>query len=287
MNEFEKSIASFWNYILDKTFNTFDFELFFNDFNSVLEEKLALHGMLSLEDYIHYVSKYYDLDILKQFIYTSKHTDIEFGLEDIQKQIFKPRYNHFKEIYKNDENFKKLLKIYYDLKEQSDIDETKKIFLVDRCIHAEHGHGNIINVDIEKLRYDYENKIDSLSTDKSFGILTRNGLEERISDLSHPFGGVFIDFNSIHSLNQKIGYENVNRRFNQMFSDFDFERCLVGRWFSGDEIVIISNEANRIVVDFQHHTQKYNLNFKSKTFPYCKSLKHLQSMIGEMKWKDD
>lgn len=283
MTKFEDYVISFWDYVLDKASNTFDFEIFFNDFNSILKEKLALHGMLDLEDYIHYVSKYYDLNILKQFVYTSKHTDIEFSLIDIEKQIFESRYKHFKEIFIRDETFKHLLNLYFDLNNRIHIDKSKKILLMDRCIHAEHGHGNIMNINIEKLRRDYENKILDLSFDKSFGILTRGALEETISHLKYPFNAIFIDFDSIHALNNKIGYEKVNTIFRNMFSTFEDKIPIIGRWFSGDEILMITNNPSKTIIQFESHVKEYDLGLKYKLIYDCRSVIDLKNSIQTLK----
>lgn len=279
MNKFEEYVISFWDYVLDRTSNTFDFEIFFNEFNSLLEEKLSLHGMLNLEYYIHYVSKYYDLNILKQFVYTRKHTDIEFSFTDIEKQIFEPRYKHFKEIYDGDDTFKTLLRLYSDLNDRISLNKTKKILLMDKCIHAEHGSGNIMNIDIEKLRRNYESKIIDLSVDKSFGILTRGVLEETISHLKCPFNAIFIDFDSIHDLNNEMGYEKVNTQFRNMFSSFEDNVSVIGRWFSGDEIVMITSNPVQTISRFDAHAKKYNLRLKYKLMYGCRGVIDLKNRI--------
>lgn len=283
MSKFEEYVISFWDYVLDKTSNIFDFEIFFNEFNSLLEEKLALHGMLNLKDYIHYASKYYDLNGLKQFIYTSKHTNIEFRLTDIEKLVFEPRYKHFKEIYGSDETFKTLLDLYFDLNDRILLNKTKKILLMDKCIHAEHGSGNIMNIDIEKLRMNYESKIIDLSFDKSFGILTRGALEKTISRLKCPFNAIFIDFDSIHVLNNEMGYEKVNAIFRDMFSAFENKNSVVGRWFSGDEIVMISSTPVQTISRFETHAKEYGLGLKYELIYDCGSVIDLKNNIQDLR----
>lgn len=94
-------------------------------------------------------------------------------------------------------------------------------------------------MDIEEIIFMYEDKIKRLSEDKSFGILNRNGLEEEILKIDINFNAIFLDFDGMHELNNSIGYENVNAIITGIFKNFSRDEVLIGRWFSGDEIMLI------------------------------------------------
>ena len=282
MYELQKMIEEYWDYsLINKTY-LFKFETFFYVFRKILEEKISLHGLLGLDDYMVYAEKYYDFNILKDFVYTSQHTNKVFDFEDIKRCILKPRYEHFRNTYINNGSYKKLYRLYMDLKNAPLKENFDNVILMERCISAEHNSGRIIGLNIEKIRSEYEEKIDKLLFDKTFGILTRNGLEEKVKRIVSPFDVVFIDFNNIHRLNKKLGYDGVNSKIRKTFKEFEFRKDdLVGRWFSGDEIVIITknNNPDELVKRLMNHTHGVGLTFKFKIFRNVHSLNEILPSI--------
>lgn len=107
--------------------------------------------------------------------------------------------------------------------------------------------------------------IEKLSHDKAFDIYTRTGLE---IEMEGEYNCIFIDFNNVHELNHTIGYNKVNEKIqNILYSVADY--CiLVGRFFSGDEIVILTKlEDLEILIEILKREAKINnMSFKYKTF---------------------
>jgi len=93
----------------------------------------------------------------------------------------------------------------------------------------------------------YQAEIDSLtlklrevSWDHVFGMWTRAAFLQFCTVM--PRGErivVFIDLDSIHSLNNSQGYAEVDRRVRNTFSVPMRSSDIVARWYSGDEIVIL------------------------------------------------
>lgn len=50
---------------------------------------------------------------------------------------------------------------------------------------------------------------------------------------------VFLDFDGIHGLNGKIGYNEVDKRIRATFATHFRSSDIIARWYSGDEIVIL------------------------------------------------
>lgn len=277
-------IKSFWNCSINNDFSSFDFDDFFSDFLNKLKMKLSLHGKLTLDDYIYYLNEYYALGVLRDFIYKGKHSGADFSIEDIKKSIFTPRYEFFRDKYKNNNAYDKLLLLYRKLKNHKRYSTKNKILLVDECIHAEHNNGNIINVDITELRRVYENRICDLSIDKAFGILTRNGIDERIKTIKGLFNVIFIDFDNVHNLNKINGYNNINNLFKRIFGTFKFRRDdLVGRWFSGDEIIIVTKgNCKTILKRFNNHADAFGVKFKFAIFEKVISLEEIENNINKV-----
>ena len=95
--------------------------------------------------------------------------------------------------------------------------------------------------DIEKFRELYNETVTKLSFDSVFGILTRSGLELKMQNIG-IFNAVFIDFEHIKEMNEKYGYEEVNKRIREKLDKLKYPDYILGRWFSGEEQVIISVE---------------------------------------------
>lgn len=287
MIDFKEKVIEFWERSINQTLLHYDFECFFTSFRQILKEKIALHGLLTLDDYIAHVSKYYDMEILEHFGYNSKHTGITFNIEDIKRQIFEPRYKSFRILSIANKNYILLLSLYRDLLKAPYSDKTKNALLMDRCIHAEHRSGTIIGLDIEKIRKGYERATEKLCSDVIFNILNRNGLEEKISQINEEFNAIFMDFNDIHDLNQLFGYEKVNSKIRRSFEVFRSDKILIGRWFSGDEMVIIypiNVKDDVILARLSECTNAQGLSFKYALIHQCNSLKDLKESIKRVKW---
>lgn len=95
--------------------------------------------------------------------------------------------------------------------------------------------------------------IEHLSHDAAFDILTRSGLEHLcwpkiVKEASYI---IFIDIDHMHELNERLGYEKVNEIIRASIHGRDVvkkeRRALdIGRWFSGDEIVIIIRDGDPV-----------------------------------------
>jgi len=239
MSRLEGMVLRYWKLSNENGLESFPFERAYDLFRERMREKLALHGMLSLEDYIHYVGKYYDISVLKEFVYNSFHTDYNDNFEDILKRVFAPRHENFHSRYKNDPVYSKIL-VTYNALLQSPTRLGDKIFLMERAISLAHRDGMFVN--IEELRESYKAEVERLSLDPVFNVLTRAALELKVRELNAPFNAIFIDFDDIKNMNEENGYEWVNESIAKTLSALKGSKELCGRWFSGDEVVLISTD---------------------------------------------
>jgi GGDEF domain-containing protein len=113
---------------------------------------------------------------------------------------------------------------------------------------------------------DLRTKVEELSWDQPFGMWTRGALLQFCRIMPRGTRTVaFIDLDDIHSLNQSLGYAEVNRRVRSSFS-IPFRRSdLVARWFSGDELVIILDcdreGAGLKIAQLRESARKHGLSF--------------------------
>jgi hypothetical protein len=78
-----------------------------------------------------------------------------------------------------------------------------------------------------------------------------------------------LDFRGVGLLNRLLGYEAVNSMFKNMFATFMWTAypILIGRWFSGDEIAIITTgELDQVVKALMTHASVVGLEFRAICF---------------------
>ena len=123
--------------------------------------------------------------------------------------------------------------------------------------------------------------IKRLSFDKEFGILTKQALEIKLEKLD-KFDSCFIDFNNLKKLNNLMGYNKVNKIIFNIFQDFKDYGCVVGRWFSGDEILIVGSDIKGKISILKDISYKNNMSFKE--FYFIKNnFKTIGGKIGRLK----
>jgi len=108
-------------------------------------------------------------------------------------------------------------------------------------------------------------KVEYLSKDTAFGILTRPALELAMSEAKGAHILYIIDFDDIHKLNMQLGYNKVNETIRESIGDLIviFGGLIIGRVFSGDEIAILDyyNHAN-LIESYAEICVKYELGFR-------------------------
>lgn len=114
-----------------------------------------------------------------------------------------------------------------------------------------------------------DSKVQYLSIDPAFGILTRPALELKLSSMpDERIARIFVlDLNDIHKLNNVIGYEAVNRTIRAVLSTIGgkFPSIIIGRVFSGDEIAMI--DEGQTYFDIEHGVVPY-FEAESMSFKY-------------------
>lgn len=82
-----------------------------------------------------------------------------------------------------------------------------------------------------------ERRVRSREWDSSFGMLTRAGVDARLRRL-RGVDVLFLDIDGMGNLNASLGPDEVNRLVRLAFQLRRGDAILIGRWFSGDEIVV-------------------------------------------------
>ena len=84
-------------------------------------------------------------------------------------------------------------------------------------------------------------QLQDLSWDTAFGMYTRSGLMTLAkSQFLGKKSVAFLDLDRIHELNERYGYDEVDRRVRAAFSANTRKGdALAARWWSGDEILLV------------------------------------------------
>lgn len=125
-------------------------------------------------------------------------------------------------------------------------------------------------LDTELKELEYIERIQYLSLDPVFGILTRPALNLLLKETySEPLSIHIIDINGLHKLNKELGYAIVN---NQIRDALHYIKSMypywmhIGRVYSGDEIAFITRKENDIHFNqlslMIEAFERYNIGFK-------------------------
>jgi len=91
-------------------------------------------------------------------------------------------------------------------------------------------------------------KIEALTTCSTYGCLTRQGIDLNWQKRGNKaLSVIFFDIDKMKEANTEWGYTEVNRKISAVLSQIRSDEIVLGRWFSGDEIVILClpSEAER------------------------------------------
>lgn len=138
-----------------------------------------------------------------------------------------------------------------------------------------------------------EEKIERLSFDPIFGILTRPAIElfieENYEDCNKSFTCVFIDIKDLHMMNRDFGYEETNKKIREAFyiiKEYVPWIDTIGRWFSGDEMIIIFNHVvtdavieRKYIPNMIGFFELFGIKIRYDILKNIKSIKDLESKI--------
>lgn len=134
--------------------------------------------------------------------------------------------------------------------------------------------------------------------DNAFQMLTRPALEESLAALPRKSTRivVFIDMDKLHAANLQWGYDFVNRKIARVFGKRR-KSDLIGRWYNGDEIVIVLDlddlkGATRYIEKIRHAAFEEELSFtyaldvwRSDEKPVLDLVKELSKKVLSIKAK--
>lgn len=113
------------------------------------------------------------------------------------------------------------------------------------------------------MRLNYDD-FRNLIIDKHFGIFTRNYIDFVLRYSPKEYSIIIVDFDHVKQMNISLGYKATNDIFRRMFMSFHRQtNAIIGRWFSGDEIVLLTlDDPYLLLSKFELHCSGRNLHYK-------------------------
>ena len=165
MNKFDEyyddreTIKYFWRCSIEGRMDEFDFEKAIEFFNNKLYEKLAIHGLLDYESFCDYMFELVDISTLKSIEINNNW--IQITADELQDVVLNHMYIRYQSEFFDFPEFQDLQELYKELNDflncPSDYDRIKRVTLYDKCIHAQHVTGFVMDIcDMDKFRTTFE-----------------------------------------------------------------------------------------------------------------------------------
>lgn len=107
-----------------------------------------------------------------------------------------------------------------------------------------------LQAEIDRLQRENAEKdqtIQQLSVDPSYEILTRPALSLKLQQTDNARFLIFIDIDDLFIVNDRISHDEANRKIAAALKIRSTDVLLSGRWYSGDELVIILSGSPAVV----------------------------------------
>lgn len=142
--------------------------------------------------------------------------------------------------------------------------------------------------ELEKRIAELESKIEKLSIDPAYGIMTRAALDLEIALLSGARSIVYLDIDYLHKLNSEIGHAASDEKIRRALQIRSSDILLKARWYSGDEIIIILSgdpEAfiHRLEEAFALEGMTATFGFADFSSDYAEAVKIAKSQVDQSK----
>jgi len=104
--------------------------------------------------------------------------------------------------------------------------------------------------------------INTLITDKYFGIYTRNGFDYIMKEEIYEDSKFYLlDFDNVKKMNKDLGYMEVNKIFKNLFAELK-DQYIIGRAFSGDEIFFHTYFTDDMIDNITKVCKKHGVTFR-------------------------
>lgn len=155
----EETVKYFWECSIENKMDDFDFILAITHFKDKLYEKLAVHGQLEYDTFVDYMIEMNNYSILEDL--EVKNDWIYIPADELEDVILRHMYLRYQQEFSDYEEFRNLQELHDTINDfitcPSDFKRKDRVLLYDKCIHAEHVNGFIMEIyNMDAFREDFE-----------------------------------------------------------------------------------------------------------------------------------
>lgn len=125
-----------------------------------IDQKLVEHGLLGWKRYADFMESIYQDPSIEQLAITHAQARVYIDEDELRNALYKHITERLEETYGDYQEFQNLQEIKEKLDNWDELDRQEKNLTFDEAIHAVHLTGNVMGIDVEGLREDFEDDID-------------------------------------------------------------------------------------------------------------------------------
>jgi len=157
-------VKEFFEASLYKRLDSFDFDNAFNVLGGFIDQKLAQHGLLSLEEFQEYEEEIMcgTSDALSGYAVETNY--IYISTDELHDALMKYKYKKYRDAFEDYGSFKELKRIHDDIQNISGGTIQDMVLLMERIIHAQHETGEVFEdyFNPDDIRADVEREYKAL-----------------------------------------------------------------------------------------------------------------------------
>lgn len=118
--------------------------------------------MLGWEKYADMIEEIYGEPTIERLAITHGRARVKIDEEELRNTLYKHISERLEEGYSDYTAFEELEDVYEDFENWDELSEEEKRLAFDEAIHAYHLTGNIMEIDVEQLREEFEEEIEDI-----------------------------------------------------------------------------------------------------------------------------
>lgn len=161
-SDVEESIKCFWATNITQQPDKFDFKNNFEDIKFAIRNKLTEHGLRGVEDYREYMEGLYGTEPTFEELQVTPHGGFVYiGADELRDLVYEHIVDRLNVVFGDVPEFEEMRKVLSQINnlQLDGWSNKKKTELFDRAIHLQHVSGEVVDIDIERLREDFDKEV--------------------------------------------------------------------------------------------------------------------------------
>jgi hypothetical protein len=156
----EDVMTCFWAANITDNMDRFDLDENRREVDWRVEQKLTEHGLLGWEKYADMMEDIYYEPGIEELTITNPQGQVYIDEDELRNALYRHITERLEEGYGDISEFEELKKIHERLEDWEDLSKEEKVLTFDQAIHAYHLTGDVMGVDVEGVREEFEEDIE-------------------------------------------------------------------------------------------------------------------------------